>query len=313
MIEQFRKDVIKGLSSDPKTLPSKYFYDKKGDELFVKIMNLPEYYLTRAEFEIFSTQTNQIIHLLEIKKDEPFQLIELGAGNGSKTKELLKALIEENYSFEYHPIDISQNALNGLEINLSKELPELVCCPKQGEYFQILEKLKSNDVPKIILFLGSNIGNMLDDQAHSFVYQLGASINKGDKLLLGVDLIKSKKIVFPAYNDSKGITAEFNLNLLDRINEDLKANFVRDNFTHSPEYDEKEGVAKSYIESTCDQKVYLANSVFHFQKGEKIHTEISRKYDDTVVQEILHNTDFGILSKLTDSNNYFADYILERG
>ena len=156
MIERFKKDVDKGLSSIPKTLPSKYFYDKKGDELFVQIMHLPEYYLTRAELDIFQNQTQNIIDALQVLPNTYFELIELGAGDGLKTKELLRLLDEQNFNFDFIPIDISQNALDILEHTLKKELPNVSMQTKQGDYFQVLESLKDSHHPKIILFLGSN-------------------------------------------------------------------------------------------------------------------------------------------------------------
>ena len=224
-MDTFKKEVEKGLNENPKTLPSKYFYDKIGDALFVEIMNMPEYYLTRCELDIFQNKTEEIINAFGVQKDVYFELIELGAGDGTKTKELLKSLDNQSYSFDYFPIDISSNALDLLEKDLNKELPNVSVKTKQGDYFKVLASLKESEKPKIILFLGSNLGNMTDDLAAEFIYNLGANLRAGDKLLLGVDLIKAKEIVLPAYNDSKGITAKFNLNLLERINNELGGNF----------------------------------------------------------------------------------------
>jgi len=314
MNSTFKNDVDKGLSSNPKTLQSKYFYNKKGDALFVEIMNLPEYYLTRSELDIFQNKTQELIKAFGLKPDSHFELIELGAGDGTKTKELLKILDKENYDFDYFPIDISANALQGLKENLKQELPKISVQTQQGDYFEVLASLKNNKQPKIILFLGSNIGNMTDDLAAQFIYNLGANLQAGDKLLIGVDLIKSKEIVLPAYNDSKGITAKFNLNLLHRINKEMDADFNLNQFQHQPEYTEEEGIAKSYIVSTCKQSVHIKalEKSFVFEEGEKIHTEISRKYNDLLIEKIIANTDFVLQNKITDSKNYFADYILER-
>ena len=310
----FRNDVQIGLSSKPKTLPSKYFYDKKGGELFVEIMNLPEYYLTRSELAIFQNKTQELISSLAIDTDTYFELIELGAGDGTKTKELLKALDQQNYNFDYFPIDISSNTLESLEQRLSKELPNVSVKTQQGDYFEVLASLKSSKNPKIMLFLGSNIGNMTDEIASKFIYDLGANLQAGDKLLLGVDMIKSKDIILPAYNDSKGVTAKFNLNLLDRMNNELGANFNINQFEHQPEYIEEEGIAKSYITSKYQQIVEIGalNKTFEFEKGEKIHTEISRKYNDTILNKIIEKTDFILQHKIMDNNYYFADYLLER-
>jgi len=314
MKEQFNRDVDLGLSSSPKTIPSKYFYDKKGDELFVQIMKMPEYYVTRAECEIFKRQKQQIISALKLNQNIYFELIELGAGDGTKTKELLGSLVEGNYNFDYIPIDISQNALNQLEESLRAEQPKVSVQPKHGDYFKMLEELKDSNHLKIVLFLGSNIGNMTDDEASAFVYKLGANLKPNDKLFLGVDLMKPESIVGPAYDDDAGITEEFNMNLLSRINNELGGNFNIDAFKHKPEYSENEGIARSFIQSTKDQTVKINgnNNTYFFKKGEKIATEISRKYNDEIVSDIIKETDFYIYGKLTDSKEYFADYILIR-
>lgn len=314
MIEQFKKDVDTGLSAASKHLSSKYFYDKRGDELFIKIMHLPDYYLTRSELEIFQKKSHDIVDLLQVNPNEYFELIELGAGDGLKTKELLKSLKDDNYKFDYFPIDISKNALNNLETSLSKELPTVSVKKKQGDYFEVLESFKDTQHPKVVLFLGSNIGNLDDNKAFEFIYKLGSNLGKNDKLLLGVDLIKPASIVLPAYNDKEGITAAFNLNLLHRINTELDANFNLAGFVHAPEYSEKDGIAKSYLVSTKTQTIAIKklNKSFQFEKGEKIFTEISRKYNDEIIQKIIKHTDFNIQDRLTDSKKYFANYILNR-
>lgn len=313
-MEQFNKDVVLGLSDFPKTLPSKYFYDKKGDELFVKIMNMPEYYLSRAELEIFKEQSGEIIKALELHPNQHFELIELGAGDGTKTKELLQVLDKSAYSFDYIPIDISQNALDKLQQKLHKELPNVSVKQKQGDYFEMMASLYASKHPKIVLFLGSNIGNMTDELATGFIYKLGANLRPKDKLIIGVDLIKSSTIVLPAYNDDAGITKAFNLNLLSRINKELGGDFNLDTFSHLAQYSEEDGIALSYLVSAKEQKVRIngTNKMFHFAKGEKIHTEISRKYNDEIIHRILKETDFQIENKLSDHKNYFANYILKR-
>ncbi|WP_255347721.1 L-histidine N(alpha)-methyltransferase [Flavobacterium sp. ACAM 123] len=155
---------------------------------------------------------------------------------------------------------------------------------------------------------------MPDEIATDFIAKLSDNLQKGDKLILGVDLIKSASIVLPAYSDSKGITADFNLNLLHRLNRELEANFDLEFFEHQPEYKESEGIAKSYLVSTKAQQVYIAqlDKTFFFNEGEKILMEISRKYNDTILNSILSKTDFEIKDRITDSKAYFANYILER-
>ena len=314
MKEQFITDVKAGLSRSPKRLSSKYFYDKRGDELFMQIMALPEYYLTRAEKEIFTQQSSEMIGLLDVKKDVFFELIELGAGDGSKTKSLLSELLEQGFQFEYFPVDISDNVLDHLESNLRQELPELVIKPQHKDYFESLGELKNTHHPKVVLYLGSNLGNLPDKLAAQFMYDLGSNLVAGDMLLLGLDRLKSKEIVAPAYNDSQGVTRGFNLNLLQRINTELGANFNLQNFVHTPEYSEETGIAASSLQSTCAQDVTVSElgETFHFEQGEKIHLEISRKYNDEILQDILKDTDFSIIGELRDSNDYFSDYVLLR-
>ena len=314
MNTQFSKDVDAGLSQANKSLPSKYFYDQKGDELFMQIMALPEYYLTRAEQEIFTQQTQALIDALGVSPSTHFELIELGAGDGSKTKYLLKALLEQGYQFDYLPIDISGHVLELLAKNLLTELPDLSLRGQQGDYFEILQNLKDSHAPKVVLFLGSNIGNMPDEQAAAFIYNLGANLAAGDKLLLGADLIKPVDVVLPAYNDSQGVTCAFNMNLLHRMNKELGANFIVEQFGHLPEYTEEEGIAKSSIISKVAQTVSIESTgkTYAFDAGEKIHVEISRKYNRQVLESILKETDFTITEILTDNQGYFADFVLFR-
>ena len=311
MNEAFKEDVDKGLSSSPKQLLSKYFYDEIGDALFVQIMKMPEYYLTDAEYEIFTQQAQGLISAFDVA-NEPLELIELGAGDGTKTIELLKAL-QGKADFTYIPIDISQNALDLLSKRLAKELPEVNIKPIQGDYFSVLEDIKEHTARKVILFLGSNIGNMLDHNARRFITQLSNQLNPKDKILLGVDLKKDASIILPAYNDAQGITRNFNLNLLTRINKELGGNFDISKFDHAPIYNEEVGMAESYIVSKEKQDVSIAatGNTYHFEEGERIHMEISRKYDNDTVNDIIGDTGLYIKQKFTDSKNYYADFLLE--
>ncbi len=312
--ESFKTDVNKGLSASPKQLSSKYFYDEKGDALFVKIMNMPEYYLTNSEYDIFKNQTKKLVDALHIDTKIEFDLIELGAGNGMKTKALLKYLKNNNFNFNFIPVDISQNALDNLKKTIEKELPTINITTKQGDYFQVLDDINLSEKPKVILFLGSNIGNMSDDNAASFLSKLSSVLNVNDNIILGTDLTKSKTIILPAYNDAQGFTKQFNLNLLHRINIELGADFDLEYFEHQPEYNEKEGVALSYLISSKHQTVFVKalKKSFEFKKGERIHTERSRKYNDDILKKILKNSGLEIIDKLLDSKKYFADYILNK-
>lgn len=314
ILEQFKQDVRFGLSQTPKQIPSKYFYDKRGDELFVQIMKMPEYYLTRAEMEIFQQQSRDIISSFEIQKGEEIEVVELGAGDGTKTIHLLFELIRARVTFKYIPIDISANALTGLEHRMKEEIPELAINSLHGDYFQMLSDLKKSPNRKIILFLGSNIGNMPDEQAKSFIASLSRNLNKGDKIVLGVDLIKEKEVVLPAYNDPAGITRDFNLNLLERINRELSADFDLNSFVHDPEYHESEGIAKSFLKSTKKQVVEIKSigEQFLFEENERIHTEISRKYNDSILKKIIDQSPLSVQHCFTDHKSWFGDYIIDR-
>jgi L-histidine N-alpha-methyltransferase len=310
----FLEDINLGLSSEKKFISSHFFYDKIGDELFQKIMNLPEYYLTNCEMEIFRDQSEIIISTFNIKKDQEFELIELGAGDGKKTQYLLDNLLNRGYSFKYIPVDISQNSLDVISERLTNLFLDLGIEAKQGEYFEVLDELFKSEKPKVILFIGSNLGNLNDEVANDFLNKLALHLKPNEKLLLGLDLIKSKEIVLPAYNDAAGVTRDFNMNLLKRINKDLGADFILENFEHQPEYSEEEGVAKSYLVSKKMQRVFIKDldKTFEFDENEKIHTEISRKYNDKILSDLLKDSKLEISDKFLDSKKYFADYILTK-
>jgi dimethylhistidine N-methyltransferase len=308
--EQFLADVKKGLSSDPKFLSSKYFYDERGDDLFVKIMSMPEYYLTRSELEIFTGQTAEICeHMIA----EELSVIELGAGDGTKTYHLLKYL-KERCRLKYHPVDISQHALEGLRQKFEVELPGVMVEPIHAEYFTALKRMKHVNGKKVVLFLGSNLGNLHDKLAREFIVQISDNLNVNDQFLLGVDLRKSEDIVLPAYDDAQGYTREFNMNILRRINRELGGDFDPENFRHKPGYTEEEGIARSYLVSTVEQDVEIKDldQSFHFNKGEMIQTEISRKYDLELINDLINGTGLSIRKVFYDNRRYFADVLMKK-
>ena len=194
----FAEDVLEGLSDNPKHLSSKYFYDDEGSRLFQEIMNLPEYYLTRSEQEIFSKQTKEIFNAFDAGESE-FDLIELGAGDGIKTSLLVDYFLREKAMFRYVPIDISSEALNFLTEKFHEEFPDLDIKTEQGDYFKTLETFKEkSDKRKIILFLGSNIGNFREEQALEFFKHLREVMNKEDSIFIGFDLHKNPKTILNA-------------------------------------------------------------------------------------------------------------------
>ncbi|MEP3207587.1 MAG: L-histidine N(alpha)-methyltransferase [Maribacter sp.] len=308
---QFEEEVHIGLTDYPKHLSSKYFYDEKGDKLFQDIMNMPEYYLTDAEFDILSTHTDEITRLFS-KDEKHFNLIELGAGDGKKTKILLQNLIDNKIDFNYLPIDISQHVLDQLSRSLKIEIPEVVVETQQGTYFEALNEIASltND-KKIILFLGSNIGNLLHLQAIEFLSQVQKLMGDDDLFFVGFDQKKDPQTILDAYNDQTGITAAFNKNILARINSELGGNFDLDKFLHWEVYDPETGTAKSYLVSKEQQSVTVAKLglKINFAPWETIHTEISQKYDHRTIEWLAEKSDLQIVTQFTDSKNQYKNYV----
>lgn len=306
---KFRADVLSGLSSNPKRLSSKYFYDKKGDELFQRIMESPEYYLTRSELEIFQYQTDKLATLIGNENSTPFDLIELGVGDGTKTRFLLSELLRKQINFNYLPIDISGNILSELEHNLA-DLDRLNVKSLQGEYLDMLkEASRISDNRKVVLFLGSNIGNMDMNEAKQFCKNVRSMLRPGDLFLIGFDLRKNPQTILNAYNDKLGITREFNLNLLQRINNELDADFEIDDFIHYPTYDPHTGACKSYLVSSRKQTVRIGEAEVSFREGEWIHTEISQKYSPNEIKSLAADSGFSVVENLTDKKHWFVDSI----
>jgi L-histidine N-alpha-methyltransferase len=306
------KAVDEGLTADPKTLPSWMFYDDNGNKLFQAIMHLPEYYPTRSEYEILKNYKENLLNYFTYDQDE-FQLIELGAGDGIKTEILLEYFVSQAVHFNYAPVDVSSEILLHLTHRLHRKLPELDVNPQHGKYEDALEKMRSK-LRKVILFLGANIGNYNTDDALSFLKHVSENINSGDLMLIGFDMKKDPRLIQKAYDDTKGITREFNLNLLKRINAELGADFHLDRFEHYPTYDPVTGQAISYLISLGNQEVYIdaLNKKFNFKKWETIHTEVSQKYDLTSIQALVSNAGFQIAEMLFDSKKYFCDVLVRK-
>ncbi len=310
----FAHDTYEGLSSIPKYLKSKYFYDAKGDKLFQKIMDMEEYYLTDCEYEILNNHKDALLSDFD-GNGSPFLLTELGAGDGQKTELLLDHFMDEAIPFRYLPIDISANVLNLMKKHLSKKFPELKVEPYPGDYFHALEKLNvKENGRKVLLFLGATIGNFEYDAAFNFLRSLNKNMNKNDLLLIGFDLKKAPETILRAYDDPHGITAEFNLNLLRRINRELGGNFVPEKFYHHPTYDPKTGKARSYLVSRADQSVSISKlgANFDFKREESIFTEISQKYDEEMINNLADKTGFQVQHNYYDSRKYFVDSLWQK-
>ncbi len=290
--DQFANDVLKGLSAPKKRLSSRYFYDEKGSRIFEEIMKLPEYYLTNTEWDILKKYKNNILEQLQGKK---FQLVDLGAGDAKKTMVLLEHFYDNKAAFEYVPIDINRDILEDIENNIGPVLPNLEIVPVLAEYFDALKWInETRKTRKLVLFLGSNIGNFTKKAAAAFLSEMQHVLEDGDLLLIGIDLKKSPDQILRAYSDSQGVTAEFNYNLLRRINAELGGNFNTDHWVHFANYNPINGAVKSYLVSTEKQEVYISaiNKTFSFEAYEAIHTEYSYKYDLSEITEMAGNCGF---------------------
>ncbi len=302
-------DILLGLSEYPKKISPKYLYDKEGSLIFKHICDLEEYYLTRCEFEILETYKDEICQLVS---GQPFNLIELGAGDGRKTSVILKHFLELKLNFRYIPIDISEPSMQELIQSLKNKLPEVETYGLVSEYFNGIKWLGKKEKRKnMILFLGSNIGNFSKSKSYVFLRSLWNSLNHGDIVLIGFDLKKDIDLMLKAYNDSKGLTSKFNLNLLKRINYELNGNFALDKFRHFSNYDVYSGAIESYLVSLEKQTVLLKEleQSFSFDDWEAIHTEYSYKYLESDIKSLAKETGFIIETQFYDSKKYFVDSV----
>jgi dimethylhistidine N-methyltransferase len=303
--------VDKGLSGSPKRLPSWLLYNDEGDRLFQQIMMMPEYYPTRCEYDILQHNKEELLQCFK-EGSTSFRLIELGAGDGLKTEILLKHFVAQKASFTYNPVDISSNALDILSARLKSSLPQLNIVPLHKSYDDALSDLYDQNEKKVILFMGANIGNFTIQEAAQFLRKLVIRLHHGDQLMIGFDLKKDPRTILQAYDDPRGITAEFNLNLLRRLNRELGANFDTNHFSHYPSYDPDTGTTKSFLISLINQAVYIAalRKLFHFTAWEPIQTEVSQKYDITSIEKLMALTGLKVERVFRDARNYFCDVLV---
>jgi dimethylhistidine N-methyltransferase len=310
MNSQFIQDVVQGFKSEPKHLSSKYFYDTLGDKLFQDIMELDEYYLSRAEEEILREKAASIALPFQ---GFPLEVLELGAGDGRKTQHLLKELLEVNPNLVYRPLDISSDVLDTLTNRLKRELPNLKSESVTLDYWAGLPSTLPGH-KRLVLFLGSNLGNYGSDLEAKFFELIRQGLQTEDHLLLGLDLAKSAERILAAYKDSKGTTANFNLNLLHRINEELEGDFDLSQFKHWAVYDPIEKEARSYLISTSNSTYSILGGqhTFEFGKWEAIHVETSRKYDFQKLGSMAKLYGFEIVNNHLDSREDFVDSLWKR-
>jgi len=308
-LTQFAEDVMRGLSSTPKQLSSKYFYDDEGSRLFQEIMRLPEYYPTRAEYKIFTEQTEKICDAF-FREAGSIDLVELGAGDGTKTAVLIEYFIEREIDFTYSPIDISQKANDALLARFAEKFPGLKIKPHTGDYFKVLNDLRNGTGRrKILMFLGSNIGNFQRTQAVEFFRHLRDVMNSDDRLFIGFDMQKDPRVIVSAYDDPQGVTAEFNLNLLRRINRELGADFDLTKFSHYAQYRPVECAARSFLISREKQTVRIAALArsFGFEQWEAIFMEISQKYTRAMIEDLADESGFEIETEFFDGESFYTD------
>jgi dimethylhistidine N-methyltransferase len=300
----FAEDVDKGLSSSPKHLPCIYFYDYRGSLLFEEICRLPEYYLTRAEAQILRDFSEEIISYMPAHS----LLVELGSGSCKKTRYIIEELLKQRDEVIYSPIDISKKMLRESAASLLGQYDNLEIISVAAEYEEGLWHLDMRtDNPKLILWLGSSIGNFELNEAVAFLKSISKSLAPDDLFLIGFDLKKDKEVMERAYNDSPGVTAEFNLNLLSRVNRDLGGDFDLDRFAHRALFNDVKSRIEMYLVSSCEQQVYIADldRSYGFGEHERIHTENSHKYSLRAIENLADRVGFTTVRQWFDPRKYF--------
>jgi dimethylhistidine N-methyltransferase len=305
-INEFALDVLNGFSNEHKYLLAKYFYDERGSELFNQITRHPDYYLTQCELEILNLHKMKLSSLIA---NEAFNIIELGPGDGIKAKLLIEQFLKDSRDFSYIAIDISQKYLSQIQKKF-QELSSLKLKTIHADFFEGLNSVTNQSKQKnLVLFLGSSIGNFNETNAQNFLRQIWNNLNHGDYLLIGFDLKKDIQVLIKAYSDTDGITKEFNLNLLSRINRELNCNFNLSFFEHFATYNVYKGAMESYLISSKKQKIYIGacNRCFIFQEYEPIHVEYSYKFLLSQVKEYAKKAGFEISHNFFDEKGYFLN------
>lgn len=303
----------KGLGSSPKRLDSSWFYDEEGSKLFQKIMALPEYYLTRVEESILREQATAIAasivpnHSAHNPNDVGVDVIELGSGDGAKTVALVEQIVQRQSKSVYHPMDISEHAIGALTQRFKLALPEAKIQPSVGDYFTHWPK-PSLGHRQVVMFLGSNLGNFDRHESVQFLKRIRSFLRPGDGLLLGLDLQKDPRVILAAYDDSQGVTAEFNLNLLTRLNREVGTNFVLEQFHHYASYCPLDGAARSFIVSRQAQRVSSATHGIevNFSAGESIYVEQSQKYSLPMIDGMATQAQFTRQQVFQDPKKWYA-------
>lgn len=303
LIPDMVDDVRESLLEHPRSLSPKYFYDERGSELFDQICSTPEYYPTRTENHLLAKYADEIIN-----KTRPTQILELGSGYSVKTRRLFDACEAATHNCIYAPFDVCEEVLIESALKLTAEYEWLNLSPLLGDYHGGLGNLPHTPGSRLFVFLGSTIGNFERDDALQFIKELSLVMSEGDYLLIGVDRVKEDGVLNAAYNDSQGITAEFNLNVLRVLNKELNANFNLDKFTHSASFNTDESRIEMRLVANSAQKVHIndLNESLTFNQGDDILTEISQKYTYRGIEEMLSAGDLSITEHYEDDKAYFS-------
>ncbi len=308
-LQQFAGDVMTGLAAQPKHLSCRYFYDREGSLLFEEICQLQEYYLTRAEREILIRHADEIASHCAGN----LSVAELGSGSSVKTGILLSALLRQG-EVRYFPIDVSTTMLSAAANRLVAEFPAMRVDPVADEYEQGLAwVVRQAAGRKLVAWLGSSIGNLDRLEAIAFLRRIRQVLGQGDRVLVGIDLRKQRRVLERAYSDSRQVTARFNLNLLARINRELGGQFNLAAFRHLARYSEEEGKVDMYLESTQSQVIRVAalNREFAFARGERIHTESSYKYSVEEIDALVRGANLELLEQWFDPDRLFSLSLLQ--
>jgi L-histidine Nalpha-methyltransferase len=295
---------VQGLLRTPKSLPPKLFYDEAGSELFERITELPEYYLTRTETAVLRSAADEIAAAAPVAS-----LVELGAGTSTKTRILIAALLKREPGLAFFPVDISIAPLHAARVALRREFPRLHHAPVIADLAENLSFLSSCPAPRLVLYLGSSIGNFEPMEVASLLCRIRRRLAPGDSLLLGADMRKEPDILLAAYDDAQGVTAAFNKNILARINRELGGHFDLSEFKHLVRWNGRESRIEIYLQSLARQSVRInaLDATIDFEPGELIHTENSYKYSDSMLEAMLCNAGFVPEKTWKDKRGWFAD------
>jgi dimethylhistidine N-methyltransferase len=303
-VPAYADEVVRGLSARQKTLPCKLLYDERGSELFEEITRLPEYYLTRTELEILRERSKE----LALSVGAPISIVELGAGTATKTGTLLNAFAARQMRVKYFPVDISSTALTDAKNRIREQCPAAVIRPVVADFGDGFHFLRGVPGRKLVLYLGSSIGNFDWNDAIAMLRQVREQLLSGDALLLGTDMAKDSDLLLPAYDDAQGVTAEFSKNILVRLNRELDANFDLDSFRHISEWNPAQSRIEIFLESERVQTVSLGlmRRTIYFRQGERIHTENSYKYTDEMIARLLCVSGFKLEKSWFDERRWFG-------